>query len=160
MQSQRSRWLVFLPLLACAPSVEPAKLDHFMTNSFKVIADACKVENDGKRYLLEGHVVPQADVQVTDGVVRMDMYETIDAGGEGVGSGVWITLRNGEHVTLDPGASGKDAKRVKLRTSTGDATAMDRLKVMVDLKVTHHFQNGVAAGCEVRVVELHRLAPA
>src|SRR5688572_5291913 len=125
MRSWRPSWWMLLPLLACTSSAEPARLEDFVTNSFKVIADVCKVENDGRRYLLVGHVVPHAEASVADGLVHMDMYETIDAGGEGVGGAAWITLKHGEHVTLDPSGPGKDAGigALKLHTSTGDATA-------------------------------------
>ena len=161
MRSPRLRGWTLLLLVACAPSAEPARLDYFATNSFKVIADGCKPENDGKRYVLEGHIVASTDAQEKDGAVGMDMYEAIDAAGQGVGPAVWITLRAGQHVDLGPATAGSelDARAVKLRTSAGDATAKDRLKVLADLIVTHRFQNGTPAACEVRVVELHRRAP-
>lgn len=151
-----------LLLAACSKTAEPGKLADFIGAPGKLEA-ACVDANDGKRFVIDGHVIPSGDVSVTDRRVSLRLSE--DA--EGLGLTAVIRLKDGTHVdfavadvtsTFKGGQSGTTGTLtgVTLHTDKGDATPADRLGVVFDVEVIRQFQTNAITACIYDVVELRK----
>lgn len=154
--------LSLLLLTACSKAAEPGKLADFIGAPGKLEA-ACVDANDGKRFVVDGHVTPSGDVSVTDGRVSLHLGE--DAEGQGLSA--VVQLKEGTHVdfaaadvksTFTGGRSGTlgTLTGVTLHTDKGDATPADRLGVVFDVEVIRQFQTNAITACIYKVVELRK----
>ena len=149
-----------LLLAACSKAAEPGELADFVGGPGRLAA-ACVEANDGKRFVVDGHLVPGGDVSVTDH--RVDLQLSADA--EGQGPAPVMQLKEGTHVdfaTADAkfdfrgGRAGTTGTLtgVTLHTDKGDATPADRLGVVFDVEVIRQFQTSQITACVYKVVEL------
>jgi len=149
-------------LAACSKTAGPGKLADFIGAPGKLEA-ACVEANDGKRFIVDGHVVPSDDVSVTDGRVSLRLSED----SEGQGLSAVLQFKEGTHVdfavvdvksTFTGGMAGTKGTLtgVTLHTDKGDATPADRLGVVFDVEVLHQFQTNAITACIYKVVDLRK----
>ena len=155
--------LCVVALVACTKPVTPAALSDFQMPIGTSKFPACKAENDGKRFALEGVVRVDGDVRVSDGKVTMTLSERADGGAM-----THLELKDGTHVSFEvSGATTKSAgyrrnettgrlEGVTLHTTSGDALSGEPVIAVVELGVQRLFQQTEIFGCQLEVIELRR----
>lgn len=157
--------VALLPLVACSKTAEPAALADFVAKP-GARAAACVADNDGKRFVVEGHLVTNGDVTVRDGRVDLRLTNEVKDG-EGEGPSFVVEAESDKHVVFEVanesadfhgGAMGSkgELKGHKLRTASGDVGPEARLEVVFDTEVIKHFQTGEITACVFKVVELRK----
>lgn len=152
-----------LALLACSKTAEPGALADFVAGPGRN-APACVAANDGKRFVVDGHLVTNGDVKVEDDRVDLYLAEAV-ADGAPDGKSFVVEARSGKHVDFAvsgveadfrggrPGSKGTLAG-MTLHTDGGDASPTDTLGVVFDVEAIKHFQTGEITACVYHVVEL------
>lgn len=155
--------LALLLLAACSKTAEPAQIADFATGLGKTIASACVPANDGKRYVIDGYLLPSSVVSADADGASLNLYGAMKDG-EGQGESVAVNVKEGSFVDFGL----KDRKSsfrgdeatitdITLHTTGGDVKVDQRVGVVFDLDVIQHFQSGEVTACELAVVELRKL---
>ena len=162
-----SRVVVAVMLLcACKPAPVGATFEQFRSPVGAMVEPECRLENDGKRYALEGFL--QLGESVT-----IDEHDQVDlelaANADGADRPVTITVKNGSDIDdlrsqfqNEKGAGYRRSQgelrsdALRIHATNGTATASDRVRVVFEQKVLTAFQSKDVSACVHRFVEATR----